>query len=47
MGEKFLGLDRVADIYRVLSRQLSVRIDLDSVHKESVDCLYGGELEAC
>ena len=47
MGEKFLDFERVADIYRLLSRQLSGRILLDLVYKESVDYFDGGELEAC
>ena len=47
MEEQFLGLKRVANTYRVLSRQLLCRINLDSVNKESVDCLYVGELEVC
>ena len=47
MEEHFLGLNSIANIYRVLRRQLFCRINLESVNNDPVDCSHVGEVEIC
>ena len=47
MEEQLLGLNRIANIYRVLRSQLFCRINLKSVNNQSVDCFHVGKVEVC